>query len=929
MSLAPGTRLGSYEVIAQIGAGGMGEVHRAHDIRLGRDVAVKVLPDAWASDPDRIARLEREAKALAALNHPHIAVLYGMEWDGGRSFLVMELVEGQTLADQIARGLPLERALAIARQMAEALEAAHEKGIVHRDLKPANVKITPDDQVKVLDFGLARLGTSAWASDPGRPAADLLTHSPTLSVMATQAGVILGTAAYMAPEQAKGFQADHRSDLFSLGSVLYEMLTGRQAFQGDTAPDVLASVVAREADLTALPAGLNPRLYDLVRRCLEKNPKKRWQAAGDLRMELEAIEASPRERPSVAALPPQSSWRRAIPAAIAAALAAAITSVAWWNARPEPKPPAVVRFAFGSEPDERLTDNFFHKVLTVSRDGTRIAYVGKNRLNIRSIADAAIRTVQGIEAGLSTGEPAFSEDGKWLAYWSADSENVFSGGFKRIAIDGGAPVLITKSDFPFGADWTGDSLLYGLAARGVMRVSVNGGTPEPIVRIKSDEIAQSPQLLPDKDGVLFTLASGVSSLDASTLNLVLWNKAKIVVQSLKSGERKTLIEGASDARYLPTGHLVYGQEGSVFAVPFDVKRREVTGPPVSVIEGVLRATSGSVGTGSIHFAVSDNGTLVYVPGPITPSSASGLGLALVDRNHSLQPLKLPPGPYANPRLSPDGKQVAFVTDDVREANVWVYDLSGATARRRLTFDGKNRFPIWTADGQRIVFGSDREGDTAIFWQRADGVGLAERLTKPEKGLAPIPLDWSRTGDTLLFTSGPTSPSSTQTGWTLSTLSMRDRKVARVGTIQSTGPFEATFSPDGRWIAYKTLSGAGAQVFVQPFPATGAPYLISSGVSPFWSRDGRELFFRLPIGTMGVAVTTQPAFAFANPTPILGLELIDRGGLFGREIDVLPDDKHFVGITGANVSSSQPDAGQKPQFQVIVNWFEELKQRVPK
>ena len=922
--VAAGSRLGPYEVVSPFGAGGMGEVWRARDTKLNREVALKILPEAFALDADRLARFKREAQVLASLNHPHIGAIYGFEESEGIHALVLELVDGPTLADRIAQGpIPIDDALPIAKQIAEALEAAHEQGIIHRDLKPANIKLRPDGTVKVLDFGLAK-AVEAEAT------ATQLTHSPTLSLMATQAGVILGTAAYMSPEQAKGLQADHRSDVFSFGCVLFEMVTGRQAFRGDTVPDILASVLAREPELNALPPNLHPRLVDLLRRCSEKNPKRRWQAAGDLRMELEAIEASPRVSPTATAFLPQPLWRRAVPAAIAAILAAAITSVAWWSVRPVPKPPAVVQFAFGSEPDDRLTDPGFHQVLTVSRDGTRIAYVAKNRLNSRSISDAVIRSVPGVELKPATGELTFSEDGKWLAYWSSDSDspNGVAGSFKRVAVDGGAPVLITKSDFPFGATWTGDSLLYGLAARGVMRVSVNGGTPEPIVKIKSDEIAQSPQLLPDKDGVLFTLASGASVLDASTLTLALWNKAKIIVQSLKSGERKTLIEGASDARFLPTGHIVYGQEGSVFAVPFDVKRREITGPPVSVIEGVLRATSGSIGTGSIHFAVSDNGTLVYVPGPISPSSSSGFGLALLDRNHSLQPLKLPPGPYANPRVSPNGKQVVFVTDDAREANVWVYELSGVSASRRLTFDGKNRFPIWAADGQHIVFGSDREGDIAIFWQRADGSGPAERLAKAEKGQALIPLDWSRTGDMLLFTSGPTSPSSTQTGWTLSTLSIRDRKIAPVATIQSNGPVEATFSPDGRWIAYKAVRGTAAlEIFVQSFPG-GAKFLIGPGVSPFWSPDGRELFYRLPTGTMSVAVTTQPAFAVANPTPVLGLEFIDRGGTAGREIDILPDGKHFVGMTSTNVSSSQPAAGQKAQFQVVLNWFEELKQRVP-
>jgi serine/threonine-protein kinase len=913
MPLSTGTRLGLYEIVGALGAGGMGEVYRARDTKLGRTVAVKVLPEALASDPDRIARFEREAKVLASLNHSHIAALHGLEEDGGRHFLVMELVEGETLAERLQRGpVKVEDALKIAHQMAEALEAAHEKGIVHRDLKPANVKITPDEQVKVLDFGLARaVDPYGSGGSSGSGGQDRLTHSPTLSMMATQAGIILGTAAYMSPEQAQGLPADQRSDVFSFGSVLYEMLTGRQVFQGDTAAALLASVLVREPDSNALPPNLNPRLYELLARCLDKNPKRRWQAVGDLRAEIETIAASPRAMP-VAAAPGAATrhplWKLALAALAGALVAAALTGISVWTLKPSPAP-TVTRFVLAL-PEGRQFTSLNRHLLAISPDGTQVVYVANQSLYLRSMSENESRTIVGNQEVGGMGFPAFSPDGRSIAFFSGPDQTL-----KRIAVSGGAAVTICPVDNLTGVTWVADQIVFGSLGKGVMRVPANGGKPEPIVSVASDEIAHGPQLLPGGQTVLFTLST------ASSSSADRWNTAQVVVQSLKSNARKTVIEGGSEARYLTTGHIVYALGGVLFAVPFDVRRLEVTGGPVPVVEGVRRATGGA---GFAQYAVSDTGSLVYIPGPVSTSAAQS-DLAMADRKGGVEPLKLPAGIYQYPRISPDGKQVAYQADDANEAAVWIYALSGTVSPRRLTFGGNNRFPIWSPDGQRVAFQSDREGDAGIFWQRADGNGAAERLTKPDKGVSHVPESWSPKGDPILV--GVTTGSDV-TLWTLST---QDKKMARFGDIRSAFPINSAFSPDGRWIAYSSSdTGQVVEIYVQPFPGTGAKYQVSRSQRshhPFWSRDGKELLYVPGPGApfSVVTVATQPSFTFGTPGEAPKSGLGEGGPAARRNFDITPDGK-IVGVIIAGQTRSGAPAAQ--QIHVVLNWFEELKARIP-
>ncbi len=895
-----GTKLAHYEITSHLGSGGMGDVYQATDSKLRRSVAVKFLPEAFARDADRVTRFEREARVLASLNHPNIAAIYGLEDADGKKFLVMELVAGETLAERIQRGpIPVEEALGIAKQIAEALEAAHEKGIIHRDLKPANVKMTPDRKVKVLDFGLAK----AYQQDAANAN---LSNSPTMvSIAATQQGVILGTAAYMSPEQAKGFEADARSDVFSFGCVLYEMLAGRQAFAGDTAADVLAAVLARDPDLAALPANLNPRITDMLRRCIEKNPKRRWHAVADIRVEIEAILADPRGlliQAQTATLQ-RPLWKRAIPVALAFIIGTALGATVLWTITQSPST-AVTRFPF-TVPEGQQFTNVGRQLLSIAPDGSQFVYVANQRLFVKPMRELSSIFIQGTAIPEGVLNPVFSPDSRSLIFWSAADQTI-----KRIAVSGGAPVTVGRVATPFGMAWGPDNwILVGQGNQGIVRVSANGGRPETIVSLKQNELAHGPQILPGGNAVLFTLAKAAAG------GADRWDTAQIVAQSLKSGERKVLIEGGSDARYLPTGYLIYVLSGTLLAVPFDVKRLAVTGAPVPIVEGI-RSAGGNTGTS--QFSVSDNGSLIYVPGPAgTPTNQ--LHIALVDRNGKVEPLKTPPGPYAYPRISPDGKQVAFESDDGKQASIWIYELSGATSMRRLTFGGNNRFPLWSADGQRIVFQSDLEGDLGIFWQRADGLGAAERLTKAEQGESHVPESWPAKGDRFSFSVVKGSTVS------LSTFSLKDKKVVPVEGIQSSALINSVFSPDGRWLAYYTSTRGGDGIFVQPFPPTGAKIQIGDGVGPVWSRDGKYLYWH-PRGSgqfAAATITTQPVFAFENParTPMGGLRLPATGH---TTYDVMPDGKQFIGLTAAQETQS---ATTTPQIQIVINWFQDLKQRV--
>ena len=899
-----GAAVGSYRILGKLGEGGMGEVYRAHDTRLRRDVALKVLPTLVAADPDRLARFEREAQLLASLNHPNIAQIYGVEdsHDGVRA-LVMELVEGPTLADRIAGGpISLDEALPIARQIAEALEAAHEQGIVHRDLKPANVKVRPDGTVKVLDFGLAK------ALEPALAPSGSATESPTITSPAmTRMGMILGTAAYMSPEQAKGRQADKRSDVWAFGAVLYEMLSGRRAFKGDDIADTLAAVLRQEIDWTALPAPTPSSLKRLLARCLERDPKRRLRDIGEARITLEdpsalaALESAP-------VTPPETARRRARTVAVALVAALLTGTAVWFLMRRGPAPPlAVTRSTIVLPEGQQFPIAVsMRRLLAISPDGTRLVYAGPSGLYLRPMADLNAVQIAGTDSFQAVSDPAFSPDGRSIAFFASGDKTL-----KTIEVAGGAAVTICQVADTFGISWQRDAILYGQGRAGIMRVSPDGHTPETLARVKAGEEAHGPQLLPDGEHFLFTVATGTHPAR--------WDAGRIVVQSLKSGEQKTIIEGGSDARYVPTGHIVYSLGASLYAVRFDATRLQVTSRPALMVEGVRRPPGGATGTAQYDWSAT--GSLVYIPGP-NVSPMSRLEVVLVDRQGRVEPLKLPAGPYLSPRVSPDGKRMAFFTDDGKEAIVWTYELSGASAKVRLTYGGNNRFPIWSADGTRIAFQSDREGDLAVFWQAADGTGAAARLTKPEKGTAHVPESWSPKNDAFLYSVKSDSDLS------LWTFSLRERKSSPFNSVHSLNASGAAFSPDGRWVAYSTTVGGSTTISVQPFPPTGARYELFGKDGdvphmPAWSPDGKELFFDPRAGGFEAAsITTHPTFAFGNPVAVPHPFQLGPAGA-RRAYDVAPDGR-FLGLL---------PAGQKefltpitPQIQVVLNWFEELKGR---
>ena len=907
MPLTPGSRLGGYEIVSVLGAGGMGEVYRARDTKLGREVAIKVVLEVFAADPDRGARFEREAKVLASLNHPHIAALYGMEQSGARHFLVMELVEGQTLAERLLRGvLTIEEALAVALQIAGALEEAHEKGIVHRDLKPANVKITPDDRVKVLDFGLAK-------AMEGGSAGSNAANSPTLSMMESQAGVILGTAAYMSPEQAKGFPADHRSDVFSFGGLLFEMLTGRQPFPGDTARDVIASVLVREPEMSRLPADLNPRVAELVKRCLEKQPKRRWQAIGDVRAELEALAAAPRTSAISAVLPqpPRPLWRRAMPAVLTAIVGGALAAGAAWSLKPTP-PAAVVRFSFRLPAEQRITA-VGRRSVAISPDGSLVAYVADRRIYLRPIREMQGSPLSGAESADGVSSPVFSPDSRSLAFFSIGDSTL-----KRVPVNGGPAVTLCPAVNPYGVTWGPDGILLAQAsgeAHNVMRVPAGGGKSQILITLRTGELAEGPQMLPGGDAVLLTVATN------NRVGADRWNKAQIVVQSLKSGARTLVFEGGSDARYLPTGHIAFAVGGSVYAVAFDLRSLTVKGEPFPVLEGVRRAAAGV--TGMADFSVSDTGTLAYIPGPVMMTG--GVGLSLTDGQGVETPVKLSPGPYLSPRAAPDGTRVAMASNDGRETFIGVYELAGNTALHRITFGGNNQFPVWSPDGKRLAFQSGREGDLAIFSQAADGTGAPERLTKPGAGEAHVPQSWSPSGDLLLF-----DVVKGVDVW-LWQLSLKDKTIAPFGGVHSFTETGAVFRSDGRWVAYSaTEANHVTNIYVQPVPATGVKNELVRGQRgsphhPMWTPDGTAVFYVPAPGVFErVTVSTQPTFGFGNP------ETVPRGFQGGppnsrRAYDMMPDGRIVGLVTPGQASAENPT----PEIHVVLNWFGELRARMPR
>ena len=889
MALPSGTRFGPYEIAGEIGAGGMGVVYRATDTTLDRDVAIKVLPESMASDAERISRFDREAKTLASLNHPNIAQIYGLERSDGTTALVMELVEGATLEDRVKQGaLPPDEALGIAMQIAEALEAAHGQNIVHRDLKPANIKLRPDGLVKVLDFGIAKaLAPENLTSEP---------QSPIMTTPATQVGVILGTAAYMSPEQAKGKAVDQRTDIWAFGCVLYEMLTGQLAFGAEDVATTLARVIDRDTDLDSLPAGVSPAVRRTIELCLRKDPNKRVRDIGDARLALEgAFETvAPQLVESTAALQPM--WQRMVPLAAALVVGGVLAGFAAWNLQSEAPVATVGRMVYTLPEGQQISREPL-PLLDISPDGAQVVYVANQQLYVRNLDEWEARPVPGTDEGPLM--PFFSPDGQWLGYWSSESRQL-----RKIVSSGGTPVTLADTTRPNGSPvWGIDETIVWAESQSVMTVSANGGVPEILVAPAGDRSIVRPQILPGGDSVLFFAAGAGSDV------------SEVQVHSLASGDRKTLFAGIHP-QYVPTGHLIYALDGVLFAVPFDPVALEVTGGPVPVVEGVR---------GGRQYAIADSGSLVYVPGD---SRGNDRILALVDRNGRVERLNVPPKEYLSPRLSPDGR--TLIVQSVEESGnvLWSYDLDGDSAIQQLTFAGDSHRPVWTPDGERIAFSSDRDGTMSLYWMPADGSGVAERLTTAEEGTSHWMGSWSPNGEALVFNVQRTLT----TDWDIWSLSIDDRETQSLYDAPGTAFWGPELSPDGAWLAY----GSGPRsndvdIYVEPFPPTGARRRISQagGYFPLWSPRGDELFYRPVSTTAGITlrsvdIVTTPSFGFSNEQafPVEGISVVG----YYRDYDMTPDGERLVVMLSADLGESGAQA--RDQVNIVLNWFEELEQRVP-
>jgi len=885
-SLAAGTRLGPYEISALIGAGGMGEVYRATDTNLRRPVAVKVLPASVSRDPGRLARFRREAQVLATLDHPQVAHVYGLETSDGVTAIVMELVEGETLDERIARGaLPFADALAIARQIAEALEAAHARGIVHRDLKPANIKLRPDGRVKVLDFGLAKALDSAADSDDD-------SQGPTAAPDLTASGVIVGTAPYMSPEQARGALVDRRTDVWAFGCVLYEMLSGRRAFFGSTVSDTLAAILQGEPRWDALPPSAHA-VAGALRRCLEKDPARRLRDIGDARIWLEeaARQADVSPATAAAAAAPTRKLGWLVAAALGLATGAAAT---WLLARTPPRtgPRPLARFELASTRASTFVSPLFGSGVAISPDGTRVAYTGalqgQPQLFLRRLDQTDAVAVAGTEGAE---QPFFSPDGRRLGFVTVDRiAHVPTEGGQRTIVCSVEPGAVRGASW-----WPDDTIVFTQARLGLYRAKAGGGRePEPLLRdaAAADESVAEPSLLPGGRSVLYTV-------------LLPGGQSRVVARRLDGGATTLVAEGGFGARYLPPGFVLFAEGDRLMAVRFDAAQLRVEGTPAAIFEGVFTMP----GYGVADLSIANDGTVVYVAGG---NAQSARRLVWVDRTGKR--LGAAVGEFLdgarNQRLSPDGRRVAITVGNTVGSQVWVYDLTGGDQPLKLTHRNHHTFANWSADGQRIFMLHGAGSGASVRWLPADGSVLEpERVTADE--LKGTPFACSPDGAYLIFGSGsknfllPLHGGAPQP-WP--------------GT-----PFRevgADFSPDSRFVAYASDPSGQLELYVRPFPGPGAPVRVSAegGFDPQWSHDGRELFFRSGAKLLAARVlSTTPVFRAERP------RVLFEGGFFRdavdtgiRFYDVAPDGR-FLMLEAAGTSNAS--------VVLVQGWAEELERRL--
>ena len=879
MSLLAGDKLGPYEILAPVGAGGMGEVYQARDPRLGRDVAIKISQEKFSD------RFEREAHAVAALNHPNICHLY----DVGRNYLVMELVEGPTLAERIQQGaVPLEEVLAISKQIAEGLEAAHEKGIVHRDLKPGNIKLRPDGTVKLLDFGLAKV---AEAVDAGPLPAD----SQTLTLeAATRVGTILGTAAYMPPEQALGKAADKRADIWSFGAVLYEMLSGRQAFEGESASEILAAVLKLDPDWSVLPPKTPAPIRRMIWWCLIKDRRQRLQAIGDARIVIEeCLSGAPQETVEPV---PKRSMALGIAAAVLAALAV-VALTGWWHAATPPNRP-LVRLDVDLGPEVTLPNlDGGERDVILSPDGARLVYVSGNpqRLYTRRLDQSKVTELAGTDSSYPL--PFFSPDGEWVAFFTGNRTRL-----NKISVEGSAVVPLAEfNGNTVGGSWgVDDKIVVGGSDKGLLQVPAGGGVPTTVLEVaQGDSAYVLPQILPGGKAVLF------------------WNYTPgrntggIEVFSFADRRRKTIVRDGANPEYLPSGHVIYTNKGTLFAIPFDVNRLEARGTAVPILDDVAYDTT----YGGVDLDFAQNGTLVYRRGGAT--AVQQVTIQWMDSAGHKEPLLAKPGDYSNPRISPDGKRLALIEGTTGAYDVWVYDLQ-RDAMIRLTAAGDALHPVWSPDGRYVVFGETGKG---IYWTRADGAGQPQPLTQSK--IVQIPCSFTPDGRQLAYY----NYSGKGQIWTLP-LEAQDGQL-KAGTpkhfLQSQFSDEyPAFSPDGHWLAYDSNASGKYEVYVQAFPppasGQGGQWQVSNGGArgPVWSRNGRELIYRAGDQLMAVSYSVN-GDSFVQEKPRVWI------GKLGRVAwDQAADGKRIAVVTPVATEPPRPDH----EVVILFNFFDELRRRVP-
>ncbi len=901
MRLACGALLGVYKIVAPLGAGGMGEVYRARDNRLNRDVAIKVLPEAFAGDAVRMTRFQREAQVLASLNHPNIAAIHGFEESDSMHALVMELVEGPTLAECIARGaIPLDETMLIVKQVAEGLEYAHERGIVHRDLKPVNVKITPEGVAKLLDFGLAKAlaANGETASDPA--------NSPTSSRLDTQAGIILGTAAYMSPEQAKGKTADRRTDIWAFGCLFYEMLTGKRAFGGEAVSDTLAAVMRDDPDWSCLPSAVPARIRDLLRRCLCKDVKQRLQAIGDARITIEeersgiATDLTP--APAGSGAGSSAARTRAAAWAVAAILSIALGAVLILlpSRLRQPRGP-VMHLTLAAQARHAEADRA--SSVAISPDGTQVAYValqgspatGKgedlpspqtetSELVVRKLDQLEPTPLPETAGGAA---PFFSPDGRWIGFFS-------SGALKKVSSDGGPPVTICEVPSIVGASWGDDGFIY-FAPTGVAeirRVPAEGGTPKVVVQAGSTEKVASfrwPRILPGGKTVLFTIA-GASWLA---------QHYRTEAYSLDTGKRTAVMEEGADARYLAPEYLVFTRGDVLMGVPFDANGLRVTGPTVPLIEGVTR----DEWFGAADYALSSTGTLIYLTGGVQ----TAFRLVSVDMTGKVEPLGTQERGFEDLSVSPDGRRIVTTLVENASADLWIYDRE-RDALSRLTQTGDCGDPLWSPDGNRVIY----TNPASLYAMASDGSGPPEALNSEQWAQ---PNSFSPDGGELLYSTF--SPAANDAAlWLLPFKASAQPKQIFSGVARVV---DARFSPDGHWIAYVSSQSGRAQVYVQAFPGPGERVQVSTdgGREPMWAPNGLELYFRTTTKFLAVEVKARPTLAVSKP------RVLFEGNfrLSHHDYGMMPDGRHFIMI--------QPVGGNRTpaELHVVVNWSDELKARL--